>query len=605
MGVVYGDIGTSPLYAMRECFHGEHAVAVTTANILGVLSLIFWSLILMISLKYVVYVLRADNHGEGGILALMALALSRRGPGRATSAFAMIGLFGAALLYGDGMLTPAISVLSAVEGLRIAAPSLTNAVVPLTVLILIGLFALQRRGTAGIGRVFGPIILLWFFVLAVLGVTEIASRPEVLAAVDPRHAARFLASTHGRGLIVLAAVFLVITGGEALYADLGHFGARPIRVTWFAVALPALLANYLGQGALLLRNPTAAASPFYHLAPAWALYPLIALATMATIIASQALISGAFSLTRQATMLGVLPRARIQHTSAVQIGQIYVPTANWLLMLSTVALVMSFASSTNLAAAYGVAVSLTMVITTVLAYGVARDVWGWRPPAAAALTAIFLCIDLAFLLVNLTKVTHGGWFPLFLGGLVFALMTTWKKGRALLASRIREATLPIEDFFELMRVERPAIVPGTAVFMIGSAEGAPWTLLRNFEHNRVVHTHNILLTIVTKDVPRVPEEQRLTVTPLLEGFVRIVATYGFMETPDVPALLARSGIDGYLPEYTTFFLGREVLLAGDDTGMSAWRKRLFAFLAQGSERATAFFRIPPEKVIEIGWQIRL
>jgi KUP system potassium uptake protein len=605
LGVVYGDIGTSPLYAIRECFHGEHAVAVTRPNVLGVLSLIFWSLTIVISIKYLIYVLRADNRGEGGILALMALATRQKLHGKTRATVLVLGLFGAALLYGDGMITPAISVLSAVEGLGVAAPSLEHYVVPITIVILFGLFVLQYRGTARVGAVFGPITFLWFSALAGFGGWHIAQNTEVLSAINPVHGAAFLANNGVMGFLVLGAVFLVVTGGEALYADMGHFGARPIRLTWFAVVLPALLINYFGQGSLLLSNPSAADNPFYRMPPSWALYPMLVLATMATIIASQAVISGAFSLTRQAIMLGYWPRVQIRHTSSKEIGQIYVPSINWLLLFSTIGLVLGFGTSSKLAAAYGIAVTTTMVITTMLAYVVARRLWGWGWLAALSLTALFLGIDLAFFGANVIKIEQGGWFALVVAIGVFLLMTTWHKGRALLGERIRSQLVPLEDFFELMRVEPTKRVPGTAVFMTSNPEGAPPALMHNFSHNRVVHAHVILLTIVTEEVPFVRDERRVFVEQLAEGFTRVVARYGFTEEPDVVELFARNDTPSPPLEHTTFFLGLETLLAEGRYGMAPWRERLFAAMARNAQRATKFFNVPPDRVVELGAQIEL
>ncbi len=605
LGVVYGDIGTSPLYAIRECFHGEHAVAVTHENVLGVLSLIVWSLTVVISIKYLGYVMRADNRGEGGILALMALASTRARGRAATVVIVFLGLFGAALLYGDGMITPAISVLSAVEGLQFAAPGLQHYVVPITIVILVGLFYFQHRGTAGVGMIFGPVTFVWFLLLTVMGLVQIVGNPRVLFAFSPTYGASFLIDNKMHGFLVLGAVFLVVTGGEALYADMGHFGAKPIRLTWFALVLPALLVNYFGQGALLLARPEAAENPFYRMAPAWALYPLVVISTAATIIASQAVISGAFSLTRQAMMLGFWPRVQVDHTSAKEIGQIYVPVINWILMLATIGLVLGFGSSTNLAAAYGIAVTTTMVITTLLAYIVAHEGWGWSIAAAGSITVLFLAIDIAFFGANLIKVEQGGWFPLLIATGMFLLMTTWKKGRAVLGARIRANIVPLTDFYELIRVEIPARVPGTAVFMTGNAEGTPPALMHNFTHNRVLHKQNILLTVITEEIARVSPEDRFEVEELDEGFVRIVAHYGFMEEPDVPALLETSHVAGYSLEHTTFFMGRETLLAEGREGMSPWRESVFAFMSRNAQRATAFFNIPSDRVVEIGSQIEL
>ncbi len=606
LGVVFGDIGTSPLYAIRECFYGEHAVPVNEENVLGVLSLVFWSLTIVISLKYLVYVMRADNRGEGGVLALMALAAAKlSSSGRARWVVVMLGLFGAALLYGDGMITPAISVLGAMEGLVVAAPSLGDFVVPITIVILVALFLFQKRGTAGVGAVFGPVTLIWFLVLIVLGVRQIAVQPGVLWAISPTYAVTFMAHGGSHGFLVLGAVFLVVTGGEALYADMGHFGARPIRLTWFSIVLPSLLINYFGQGALLLEDPTAASNPFYRMAPAWALFPLLVLSTCATVIASQAVISGAFSLTRQATMLGYWPRMEIQHTSAKEIGQIYVPPVNWGLMVATIGLVLGFGSSAGLASAYGIAVTTTMVITTLLAFVVARRRWGLGLPAALGLTAVLSVVDVSFFAANVVKIGHGGWFPLIVGAGVFALMTTWKKGRAVLADQIRRSTLSIDELFELMRVEPTIRVPGTAVFMTSSADGAPPSLVHNYVHNHTVHEAVVLVTIVTEDVPFVDDDERVSVEDLGEGFVRVVARYGFVENPDVVALLAREDTPTPPIEHTTFFLGHETLLADGSHGMFRWRARLFSFLARNALRPTVFFNIPTERVMEVGAQISL
>lgn len=604
LGVVYGDIGTSPLYAVRECFSASHGLSVTPANVLGVLSLIFWSLIIVISVKYLAYVTRADNGGEGGILALTALAhpVAKR---RARTTVLLVGLFGAALLYGDGIITPAISVLGAIEGLEVAAPGLESYVVPATVVILAGLFWFQKRGTAGVGAVFGPVTFAWFAALSALGVWQIAAAPEVLWAINPWHSATFLATNHWTGFLVLGAVFLVVTGGEALYADMGHFGRRPIVLTWFVLVLPALLLNYFGQGALLLHTPEAVSNPFYRMAPDWALYPMLVLATMAAIIASQAVISGAFSLSRQAAMLGYLPRMRIEHTSAREIGQVYVPGINGALFVCTMALVLGFESSSNLAAAYGIAVTITMVITTILAFWVAHHRWGWGLPAALGLTTLFLIVDLAFFGANIIKIEDGGWVPLLIAATVFVVMTTWKRGRQLLGARLRTRTLPLTEFFARMDREKPARVPGTAVFMTSNPEGTPPALLQNFKHNRVVHEQVVFLTIVTEESARVPEKQRVEVEDLGHGFIRVVAHYGFMEEPDIPALLARRDTPTPSIRHSTFFLGRETLLSTEQSDMPKWRTQLFALMARNAAQATSFFRIPPDRVFEVGSHIEL
>jgi KUP system potassium uptake protein len=604
LGVVYGDIGTSPLYAIRECFHPAHGLAVTPPNVLGVLSLIFWSLTIVITAKYLFYVLRADNRGEGGVLALMALALGASKGRLPAWSVVGLGLFGAALLYGDGMITPAISILGALEGLVVATSAFEAWVVPLTIATIVLLFLPQRLGTARVGAVFGPIMAIWFIVIAALGVVHIVQRPDVLLALSP-HLALAFAVEHGAiAFVVLGSVFLVVTGGEALYADMGHFGARPIRLTWLVVAGPALLLNYFGQGALLIGDPKAVENPFFLSAPRWALYPLVVLSVFAAVIASQAVISGAFSLTRQATMLGFWPRVEVQHTSAREIGQIYVPTINWMLMLAAIALVLGFRTSSNLAAAYGIAVTTTMVITTLLAYVVARHQWGWSRFTALSLTSVFVAIDLSFFGANALKIAHGGWFPLLVGGAIFLLMTTWKKGRELLGQRIMAQVIPLEDFWELLRVEFPARVPGTAVFMTSNAEGTPPALMQNFHLNRVVHQEVILLTVTTTEEPRVNAAERVSVQVLEQGFKRVVARYGFLEHPDVPALLLRHDITKWPVEHCTFFLGRETVLPAAHGGMARWRQHLFSFMTRNSQRAATFFNVPPDRVMEIGSQIR-
>jgi KUP system potassium uptake protein len=602
LGVVYGDIGTSPLYSMRECFAG--GMATTQQNILGVLSLISWSLIIMVSFKYIAYVLRADNKGEGGILALMALASSNLRQSRSRLPLIFLGVFGSALLYGDGMITPAISVLSAVEGLEIAAPHLEHLVVPITIAILVCLFVVQKRGTAGIGAVFGPITLLWFLTIATLGVGQIVHYPAVLAAISPHHGVRFLAQHGQRGVLVLGGVFLAVTGGEALYADLGHFGRRPIRLAWFAVVFPALLLNYFGQGALLIREPEAIEHPFFHMVPGFALYPVVLLSTCATVIASQALISGVYSLTSQATMLGFLPRFSIRHTSADERGQIYIPSINYVLMFAAIGLVLGFKSSPALAAAYGIAVTLTMIITTVLAFFLVRYGWGWGYHKAIPVTLVFFVPELFFVSANVSKIEHGGWVPLAIATLIFTVMVTWKRGREVLSQRFREQLLPLRDFYDVLAVERPARVPGTAVFMTGAREGTPPALLHNFLHNRVLHQNIVLLTIVTDDTARVNEQERFQLSKLKHGFCRIVGHYGFMEQPDVPALLIASGLV-HSVEHTTFFLGRENLVVTKRPGMARWRVSLFSFMSRNALPATKFFNIPPDRVLEIGAQLEL
>ena len=609
LGVVYGDIGTSPLYAMREAFLGTHAIPVSPGNVLGVLSLVFWSLVIVVTIKYHVVIIRADNKGEGGVLALMALVNgSRLARGLSPRRIMIIlGIFGSALLYADGALTPAISVLSAVEGLQIATPALATWVIPITLAILIGLFLLQSRGTARIGAVFGPVMVVWFLTLGVLGLSEIVARPGVLAAVSPYYAVHFFADDVRRGFTVLGAVFLVVTGGEALYADLGHFGHRAIQIAWFSVALPCLLLNYFGQGALLLRDPVAVENPFYHLAPRWALYPLIALATAATIIASQAVISGAFSLTRQAVQLGYSPRLRIEHTSQREIGQIYVPLVNWGLMLLTCVLVLGFETSSHLAGAYGVALSALMLITTLMFYVMSREVWRWSFARAAAVAGLFLCVDLPFFAANSLKIRYGGWVPLAIALVVFTLMTTWKDGRLVLAKRMQEKTVALKMLLADLAAEPPVRVPGTAVFMYGTTDGTPPALVHNLAHNKVLHERVVFLTMVTDDVPHVAPPERVKVKPLGKGFYSVIARYGFMDDPDIEDVLAACGVKSLdIPiTGTTFFLGRETLVASDRPGMARWREQLFAFMSRNALRATAFFKIPADQVFEVGAQVEL
>ena len=608
LGVVYGDIGTSPLYAIRECFHGAHAIAPLPANILGVLSLIFWSLVIVISIKYLVFVLRADNHGEGGILSLTALATPIRPSGRTEHAFLIfIGIFGAALLYGDGIITPAISVLGAMEGLNVATPIFSPYVVPITIVLLVALFLFQRRGTAKVGRIFGPITLMWFTALAALGIAQILRYPAVLAAVNPLHAVDFFVRNGWHGFLILGSVFLVVTGGEALYADMGHFGTRPIRLVWFSVVLPALLLNYFGQGALLLEDPEAAHNPFYRLAPGWALYPMIVLATSAAIIASQAVISGAFSLTMQAVQLGFSPRLKINHTSTREFGQIYIPAVNWALMVGCIAIVVGFRSSSNLAAAYGVAVTSTMVITTILFYVVARRVWFWGFLPTAALALFFLIIDLAFFGANIIKVAQGGWFPLLLAGLVFIVMTTWKKGRRILNERIQTEAKPLEEFLQEMERRPPTRVPGTAIFMNGNASRTPPALLHNLEHNKVLHQRVLFLTVKTKQIPFVAPEERVEIELLGNGFHRLKVYYGFMEDPDIPKVLEKLHMPGfaYVPQDTTYFLGRETIIASKRPGMALWREKIFSIISHNATSATAYFCLPPDRVVEMGEQIEI
>jgi KUP system potassium uptake protein len=605
LGVVYGDIGTSPLYALRECFVGAHAVAPTQSNVLGVLSLIFTSLIVVVTIKYLVFVMRADNQGEGGILALMALALTHAGQPRVRATIIALGIFGATLLYGDGMITPAISVLSAVEGLEIISPVFGKAILPITLVILVVLFAVQYRGTATVGAVFGPFMVVWFVVLAVLGVVGILRAPAVLAALNPLLGLQFFWANGLHGLGVMGAVFLVVTGGEALYADMGHFGRTPIRQAWFVLVLPGLMLNYLGQGALILSDPTAIQNPFYLLAPSWMLYPLVGLATAATCIASQALISGAFSLTRQAVQMGYFPRMEIVHTSEHERGQIYIPAVNWALLAGVILLVFQFRTSSNLAAAYGIAVTTTMVITTLLAYRVARDFWGWSGPKALAILGAFMVLDLAFFVANLLKVMDGGWLPLVLAVAIYLTMMTWKRGREILGDRQRTMMMALEDL--LPTLEGAQRVKGTAVFMTGNPEGVPPALLHNLKHNKVLHERVVILSMATaQDVPTVPGRTRVTVEKLDHGFFKVVARYGFMEQPNVKEVLGRArehGMETNMMD-TTFFLGRETLVVSSKH-MAAWRAGMFGWMSRNARSATAFFDIPPNRVVEMGAHIEL
>jgi KUP system potassium uptake protein len=629
LGVVYGDIGTSPLYAFKECFTGPHSFPVTTANVLGILSLIFWSLNFVVTFKYLTMVMRADNRGEGGILALLALV---RPGGKITSAGRLLiatGLFGSALLYGDGIITPAISVLSAVEGLSVATPALEHMVVPISFVIILALFAFQRRGTAGVGAVFGPITFIWFVSIAVLGVMGISREPGVLRALNPWYGVEFFLREGLTGITVLGAIILVVTGGEALYADMGHFGRRPMRLAWFAIVLPALVLNYFGQGALLLNNPSAGRNPFYSLVPSWALYPMVAIATAAAVVASQALISGAFSLTRQAVQLGYSPRMKIIHTSSSAIGQIYIPTVNTILMVCCLGLVVTFRSATALALTYGVALSGTMTITTVLFAILARSRWGWSRAKVAGITGVFLAVDLAFVAGNLLKVPNGGWLPLLVAAVVYLLMSTWKKGRVRLIDIVRENTLPMDLFLDDIRRRQPYRVPGTAVFMTSDPSGAPPVLLHHLKHNKVLHERVLLMSVTTEEIPQVGDAHRVDCSELGEGFFQVVAHYGFMETPDVPNVLEALGREHSNGKpvpvklaNTSFYLGRETLIATSgskrprastprgDGGlpegrrMGRLRKKLFILMTRNAQSATAYFGLPANRVVELGAQIQ-
>lgn len=629
LGVVYGDIGTSPLYALKECFSGSHSIPPTPENVVGVLSLVVWSLNFVVSFKYITFVLKADNRGEGGILALLALVrpLGRTSGGRRL--LITLGLFGAALLYGDGVITPAISVLGAVEGLSVATPAFQQYVWPLAVVILSLLFFFQRHGTARVGRIFGPVMALWFSSIALLGLRGILMEPGVLKAVNPWYAYDFFVRDGVRGFLILGSVVLVLTGAEALYADMGHFGRRPIRVTWFAVVLPCLLLNYFGQSALLLVRPEAAANPFFSLVPAWGLYPMVAVATAAAVVASQALISGAFSLTRQAVQLGYSPRVTIVHTSKSVMGQIFIPEVNTALWIGCIALVVGFKSANNLAAAYGIAVTGTMIITTLLFHAVTRDHWHWSWWKAGALTFLFLAVDLAFFSANLVKIADGGWFPIVVALTVYTLMMTWSKGRARLMAIVRENTLPMDLFLEDVARRKPVRVPGTAVFLTSDPGGAPPVLLHHLKHNKVLHEKVMLLSVLSEEFPQVDEDERVKCRELGEGFYQVIAHFGFMETPDIPSVLQALGretpngrpVPVKVME-TTFYLGRETLIAiregrrkgkappkavGGDLPierMSNWRKRLFIVMTRNARSATAFFGLPPNRVVELGAQIQ-
>lgn len=605
LGIVYGDIGTSPLYSMRECFYGPHAITVTQANVLGVLSLIVWSLILVISVKYLALILRADNRGEGGILALATLASD---PAARKKKLFLLGLFGAALLYADGMITPAITVMGAIEGLNVVTPLFSKYVVPISAVILIGVFLFQSRGTAAVGRVFGPVTMLWFLALSILGIHQIVRAPEVLAAVNPLHAFSFFLNNGWHGFVVLGAVFLVVTGGEALYADIGHFGTAPVRLAWFAIVLPGLILNYFGQGALLLVEPDAAVNPFYRMAPSWALYPLVILATAAAVIASQAIISGAFSLTMQAIQLGYSPRLRVNYTSAHVMGQIYVPAVNWGLMVACLALVVGFGSSTNLAAAYGVAITTTMLITTILFYRVARRRWRWPPVVAIPIAVFFIAIDLAFFGANMLKIAHGGWFPLLISGIILFLMLTWRRGRKVLGKRVKEMTVPLDLFLGDLAGQKIHRVPGAAIFMSSNPNGTPLALLHNLKHNKVLHRQVVVLTVVTEELPYIAApEDRAEVEKLHEGFWRVRLRYGFMERPDVPTALAAIEADDlrFTPMRTTYFIGRETILSMATPELPRWRGSIFAWMTRNTGDVTSYFGLPPNAVVELGARVEV
>ena len=608
LGIVYGDIGTSPLYALRECFSGHYAIAPTPDNVLGVLSLIFWSLIVVITIKYVTFILRADNGGEGGIMALTALATPLRRIAMSRQRWlVLLGVFGAALLYGDGVITPAISVLSAVEGLKIVTPLFRPYVVPITVVILIALFAIQSRGTARIGGLFGPIMIAWFAVLALLGSIHIVQAPQVLAAVNPFYAVVFFLNNGWQGFLVLGTVFLVVTGGEALYADMGHFGARPIRLAWYFYVLPALLLNYFGQGSLVLRHPDAVANSFYLLAPSWALPPLVALATAASIIASQALISGVYSLTMQAEHLGFLPRLRIAHTSAAAFGQIYIPIVNWLLMLACIAVVLAFQTSSNLASAYGIAVTSTMVITTLIFAVVARRRWHWSTTKVALVVGFFLVIDLAFFGANIVKIPYGGWLPLVAAALIYIAMTTWKRGTWLVFTHERSLELTLPLLLQRVADEQPVRIPGDAVFLSANRDGTPAALLANLKYNGVLHERVLLLNVQYADIPYVPADQRTNLEHLGHQIYRATLHFGFMEDPNVPQTLHAIKLPGkpFVPENVPFFVNRTKVTATAMPGMAPWREQLYTLMRRNAASAADFFSLPPARVFEIGTTVEM
>ncbi|AAM73290.1 MAG TPA: potassium transporter Kup [Chlorobaculum sp.] len=608
LGVVFGDIGTSPLYAIRECFHGEFSIPVNTPNVLGVLSLLIWALLLIVTLKYLTFIMKADNEGEGGILALTALIISHSKKNKSERwILVSLGLFGAALLYGDGMITPSISVLSAVEGIQIIAPSFGPLVIPVTIAILAGLFLFQHHGTAKVGSFFGPIILLWFTSIGLCGLVEIVKYPAILKAVFPWYGLEFLVNNHAKGFLVLGAVFLAVTGAEALYADMGHFGRRPIRLTWSLLVLPALLLNYFGQGAVLLSEPAKSWNPFYALVPSWGIIPMVILATLATIIASQALITGIFSLTQQGIQLGYIPRLTVQHTSASHIGQIYVPAANWALMFSTIALVAGFGSSSKLASAYGVAVTATMLISAVLFYYVARDLWNWNRLGLNLLMGMFMLIDLSFFGASVSKLFHGAWFPLVIGFALFTLMLTWKQGRLLLMKQIQDRTLTVSEFTESLAIQQPQRVKGQAIYLTANPDVVPMALLHNMRHNKILHSEVGLLHFSTERVPRVPNSKKVEVIQLNYGMYKIIARYGFMEYPNIRQVLALANQQGmhFRTDAISYFINREKIVTGMKSKMSVWRKKLFALMARNALSATAYYDLPSGQVIEIGVQVQI
>ena len=608
LGVVYGDIGTSPLYTMKEVFSGNHPIPLTPDNVLGILSLIVWALIVIVSIKYVVFIMRADNRGEGGIMALIALALhDAKGNPKRERWIMLVGLLGAGMFYGDGMVTPAISVLSALEGLDVATPAFKPYVIPMTLLVLFLLFFFQKRGTASVGALFGPVMMLWFSTLAVLGAVSLVSNPVVLKALNPIYGLRFLFENRGLAIVAMGAVVLAITGAEALYADMGHFGARPIRQAWFGFVIPSLIINYFGQGALLLTDPGSVDNPFYHLAPDWALLPLVVLSTAATVIASQAVISGAFSVTRQAMQLGFVPRFEVKYTSEREQGQIYLPGVNWGLFLAVVILVLGFQSTNNLAGAYGIAVTGDMVITSTLAIVVAARGWGWGWQRAVALFACFLVVELTFLYANVLKIPDGGWFPLMIGSLVFLLMSTWKRGGQLLSSRTSGEAIDLDIFIDALMISPPTRVEGTAVFLTSRNDRVPNSMLHNLMHNKVLHERVLVVSVEVFDVPYVPEIDRVEIHQLKGNFYRLNVQYGFKDDPNIPqalALCAQQGLEIDMMS-TSFFLGRATLVPKIGSEMAYWREKLFVLLFRNASSATSFYKIPTNRVVELGSQVVL
>jgi KUP system potassium uptake protein len=608
IGVVYGDLGTSPLYTMKEIFNGNHAVQATPENVLGILSLIFWSIILVISIKYVLFVMRASNRGEGGIMALMALALRHRNQQRQRNIIITLGLFGTALFYGDGIITPAISVLSAVEGLQIAAPALQAYVLPVTIMVLIALFMFQSYGTNKVGLLFGPIMLVWFITLGLLGGMSVWQNPHVLQALNPTYGVLFFLAHGWHAFIALGAVVLALTGAEALYADMGHFGKRPIQLAWFSMILPVLTLNYFGQGALILREPASIQNPFYLLAPEWAMYPMIGLATAASVIASQAVISGAFSITSQAMQLDYIPLMQRIHTSTQTRGQIYVPAMNHMLFVLVICTVLGFGSSVNLAAAYGLAVTGTMMITTLLAMIVALDSWRWSPLWTGLLVTLFLIVDSAFLGANLLKIPQGGWFPLVVGAILFFMMSTWRRGRKILADYLQKGSISLTEFIANLTSFPPlARVHGTAVYMTARYLSIPHALQVNFEHNQVLHERIVLLTISTADIPTIPDQERIDIDQMNQGFYRITAHYGFMETPNVPQILSLCKLKNLdiNPQSASFFIGRETLIPSNKPDLNPLQEKIFLLMFRNASSPIQYFKVPPERVVELGMQFEI